>query len=112
MTSAEHRKHRRARVLLPVKVTLLDEPPIHAVATDLSVGGLFLLNNHRIAGAGEAEIEVELDPQHIVKVHARVVRRQRPDLRGLEVPGVGLAFEGLRSPEAKAIAAVVDSKAA
>lgn len=99
-------------MLLAVKVTVADEPPIHAVATDLSVGGLFLLNDLRIAAANEADIEVELDARHVVKVHARVVRRQRPDVRGLEVPGFGLAFEGLRSPQAKAIAAVVASKAA
>lgn len=113
MTHAEHRMHRRARILLPVKVTVGSLPPIHAVATDLSVGGLFLLDDARIARAEEADVEVELDKDHVVRAHARVVRKQTPEVpRGLDVPGVGLAFDALPGSAAEAIATLVDTRAA
>ena len=111
----EHRLYRRARILLPVIVTVGDEPPIHAVATDLSVGGLFLLDDARISRASEAQVEVELDAEHTVRAQARVVRQQHPEKespRGLDVPGLGLAFESLTDPAAHAIAMLVKSKAA
>lgn len=113
MTHAEHRLFRRARILLPVKVTLGGLPPIHAVATDVSVGGLFLLDDARIARAAEADVEVELDKDHVVHAHARIVRKQTPERpRGLDVPGVGLEFDGLTGPAADAIATLVDARAA
>ena len=111
----EHRLYPRARVLLPVIVRVGKEPPIHAVATDLSVGGLFLLDDARISRAGEAQVEVELDAKHTVRAQARVVRQQHPEQqspRGLDVPGLGLAFESLPDPAAEAIAMLVESKAA
>lgn len=111
----EHRLYRRARILLPVIVRVGNEPPIHAVATDLSVGGLFLLDDARISRAREAQVEVELDAEHTVRAQARVVRQQHPERespRGLDVPGLGLAFESLADPEAHAIAMLVEGKAA
>ena len=100
----EHRLHRRSRMLLPVKVKVDEQPAIDAVATDVSVGGLFLLDDARIARAGEAEVEVDLDGEHKVHAHARVVRHQEPKKpRGLDIPGVGMAFEGLESDGQRAI---------
>ena len=94
-------------------IDIVGEPPIHAVATDLSVGGLFLLDDARISRAHEAQIEVELDAEHVVRAQARVVRQQHPESpRGLDVPGLGLAFESLPDPAARAIATLVESKAA
>lgn len=109
----EHRLYKRARILLPVIVRVGNQPPIHAVATDLSVGGLFLLDDARISRESEAQVEVELDAEHTVRAQARVVRQQQPESpRGLDVPGLGLAFESLPDPEARAIASLVSSKAA
>ncbi len=111
----EHRLYRRARILLPVLVTVGDAPLIHAVATDLSVGGLFLLDDARISSASQAHVEVELDAEHTVRAQARVVRQQHPEKvspRGLDVPGIGLAFESLTDPAANAIAMLVKSRAA
>ena len=74
---------------------------------------LSLLDDARISRAQEAQVEVELDAEHVVRAQARVVRQQHPESpRGLDVPGLGLAFESLPDPAARAIATLVESKAA
>ncbi len=114
MDNPNQRLHPRARVLLPVTLRLGDnQPPIFAVATDLSVGGLFLLDDARLEQAGHAAIELELDPGHTVRTEARIVRLQKPERpRGLDVPGVGLEFVELPPTAALAIADLVEHKAA
>jgi|GEM_PF-1999900 len=114
MDTPNNRQHPRARVLLPVTLHLGDnQPPIFAVATDLSVGGLFLLEDARLARADHAAIELELDAEHTVRTEARIVRLQKPERpRGLDVPGIGLEFVELPPTAALAIADLVDHKAA
>lgn len=114
MSKPEHRQHPRTRVLLPCTLRLGEnEPPIFAVATDLSVGGLFLLEDARLARVDRASVELTLDGNQTVRTEARIVRQQHPEQpRGLDVPGVGLAFVELSPSFAEAIGDLVGKEAA
>lgn len=104
------RLHPRLRVLLPVDLRVGGRR-IEAVASNLGVGGLFLLDDARLAGLDAVALFVYLPDGRVIEAGGRIARRQDAPARGLEVPGYGLAFTQLAPSAARAIDEVVGGSA-
>ncbi len=105
---ADQRIHPRRRVLLPVAISA-NGRRLNAVATDLSAGGLYLLDDARLAGLERIDLTIGLPDGTSVDAAGLVARQQVVAPRGLDVPGYGVRFEQLNPAAATAIVAFVGS---
>ena len=87
-TGAEHRKHRRFSLSLPVQVKSGPGAQIETATRDVSASWLYFSMPQNVQPGSELEWELMLPPELCggekvrIRCHGKVVRVERPDAQG------------------------------